>query len=196
MELKEGRLAVELARRSAESYLSGKKIPPEKLPRIFLENRGAFVTLHTYPDRELRGCIGYPEPVFPLQKALTECAMHACQDPRFDPVAESELAKIIFEVSVLTKPQLIECLPADYTKHVKVGEDGLIVRKGSHSGLLLPQVATEYNFSSQQFLEHTCMKAGLSPGSWKEKDVRVFKFQAEIFSEKTPGGIVEKIKKD
>jgi uncharacterized protein (TIGR00296 family) len=203
MDLEEGRLAVELARRSAEAFLSGKKLTQVKeggkaafssgsLPHVFQENRGAFVTLHTYPDRELRGCIGYPEPVFPLEKALAECAVHACQDPRFDPVAKSELSKIIFEVSILTKPQLIECPPSDYPKHVKTGEDGLIIRKGPRSGLLLPQVATEYSFSPQEFLEHTCMKAGLDSQAWKEKDCKIYKFQAEIFSEKAPDGKVER----
>ncbi len=192
MELKEGRLAVHLARKSAEAFLEGKKLHAEKFPEIFYEKQGVFVTLHTHPEKELRGCIGYPEPIFPLYKALADCAVHACQDPRFDPVCKSELKKIIFEVSVLTKPELLECSPSEYPKRVRIGKDGLIIRKESRSGLLLPQVAIEYGFSPEAFLEHTCMKAGLNPQSWKEKDCRIFRFQAEIFSEKTPGGIVER----
>ena len=195
MDIKEGRLAVELARRAVEDFVSGKARPAEKLPQVFQENRGAFVTLHTYPEKELRGCIGYPEPVFPLRKALEDCAVHVCQDPRFPPVQKSELSKIIVEVSILTKPQLMECSPREYTRHVKIGEDGLIIRKGWSSGLLLPQVATEHKFSAKEFLEHTSMKAGLSPDSWLDKDCKLFKFQAEIFTEKTPGGAVEKAKK-
>ena len=195
MEVKEGKLAVELARQTAEAWASGKDTPKTvNLPAVFQENRGAFVTLHTYPGKELRGCIGYPEPVYPLHKALTDCAVHACQDPRFPTVRKPELSKIIVEVSILTKPQLIECSPREYPRHVKIGQDGLIIRKGWNSGLLLPQVAPEQGFSAKQFLEHTCMKAGLSPDSWLDKDCKLFKFQAEIFSEKTPGGKVEKAK--
>ena len=194
MDLKEGRLAVELARKTAEAWASGKDIPKTELPKIFQENRGAFVTLHTYPGRELRGCIGYPEPILPLQKAIADCSVHACQDPRFPPVKESELGKIIFEVSVLTKPELIECSPKEYPRHVKIGQDGLIIRKGWSSGLLLPQVATEHGFSAKEFLEHTCMKAGLSPDSWMEQSCKIYKFQAEIFAEETPNGKIEKVK--
>jgi hypothetical protein len=195
MELKEGKLAVQLARKTVENFVSGKEILKiDKLPEVFYENRGAFVTLHTYPGRELRGCIGYPEPVYPLHKAITDCAVHACQDPRFRPVQKPELPKIIVEVSILTKPQLIECSPREYPRHVKIGEDGLIIRKGWNSGLLLPQVATEHKFSAKEFLEHTCMKAGLSPDSWLDQNCRTFKFQAEIFSEKIPGGKIEKVK--
>src|SRR3990172_11174444 len=109
MDLSHGRVAVELARKSAESFLSGKRLAEQKLPRVFYQNRGAFVTLQSYPGRELRGCIGYPEPVLPLHKALEECAIHACQDPRFPHVQKSELSKIMVEVSILTKPELIKC---------------------------------------------------------------------------------------
>jgi uncharacterized protein (TIGR00296 family) len=196
MELNEGKLAVQLARKTVENFVSGKEIlKTDKLPEVFQENRGAFVTLHTYPGRELRGCIGYPEPVYPLWKAISDCAVHACQDPRFRPVQKPELPKIIVEVSILTKPQLIECKNCkDYPRHVKIGEDGLIIKKGWSSGLLLPQVATEHKFSAKEFLEHTCMKACLSPDSWLDQNCMIYKFQAEIFGEKTPGGKIEKVK--
>ncbi|MEM5812496.1 MAG: TIGR00296 family protein [Candidatus Aenigmatarchaeota archaeon] len=192
MELKEGKIAVKLARESAEGFLLERKKPKtENLPAVFYEKRGAFVTLHTYPEMELRGCIGYPEPIYPLQKAICDCSIYACQDPRFEPVRKEELPKIIFEVSVLTKPHLIECKnPKDYPKNIKIGVDGLIVRKGFHSGLLLPQVATEHKLSNEEFLEHTCMKAGLAPDSWLDKECKIFKFQAEVFSEKKPNGEV------
>jgi uncharacterized protein (TIGR00296 family) len=193
MDLSEGRAAVELARKSAECFVCGKEAPkPEDMPQDFYQNRGAFVTLHTYPEKKLRGCIGYPEPVFPLHKALADCAVHACQDPRFPPVKESDLKRIIFEVSILTKPELIECSPEYYPKHVKIGKDGLIVRKGFHSGLLLPQVAEELKCTAKDFLRHTCLKAGLMPDSWLEGSCKIYKFQAEIFAEETPGGKVVK----
>jgi len=195
MDLKDGKLAVQLARKAVENFTSGKESPKtDKLPKVFQENRGAFVTLHTYPGRELRGCIGYPEPVYPLHKAITDCAIHTCEDPRFKPVQKPELPKIIVEVSILTKPELIECIPREYPKNVKIGKDGLIIRKGWNSGLLLPQVATDHKFSAKEFLEHTCMKAGLSPDSWLDQNCKIFKFQAEIFGEKSPGGKIEKVK--
>ncbi len=193
MDLKDGRAAVELARKSAECFLRGEKAPKaEGLPEVFSEKRGAFVTLHTYPEKKLRGCIGYAEPVMPLCKALMECAVHACQDPRFPPVKESELKRMIFEVSVLTKPELIECEYDDYPRHVKIGKDGLIVRKGFNNGLLLPQVAEELKCTAKDFLRHTCMKAGLMPDSWLQGNCKIYKFQAEIFAEETPGGKVIK----
>lgn len=193
MDLKDGRAAVKLARNAAEKFLSGKGTAKAELPKIFEENRGAFVTLHTYPEKKLRGCIGYAEPIMPLYKAVMQCAVHACQDPRFPPVKESELSKIIFEVSILTKPELIECSPKEYPKHVKIGKDGLIVRKGFHSGLLLPQVAEELKCTAKDFLRHTCLKAGLMPDSWLEGNCRIYKFQAEVFREEIPGGEIEEV---
>jgi uncharacterized protein (TIGR00296 family) len=103
-------------------------------------------------------------------------------------VKESELKRIIFEVSVLTKPELIECDPSDYPRHVKIGNDGLIVRRGFHSGLLLPQVAEELKCTAKDFLRHTCLKAGLLPDSWLDGGCKVYKFHAEIFAEEIPRG--------
>ena len=194
MNIEEGKLAVQLARKAAECFLREEKAhKPEKLPEDFYENYGAFVTYHTYPDRKLRGCIGYPEPIMPLYKALMDCAVHACHDPRFPPIQKSEFSRIIVEVSILTKPMEIECPPEHYPRHVKIGEDGLIVRKGSHSGLLLPQVGEELKCTAKDFLRHTCLKAGLIPDSWLDDSCKVYKFQAQVFSEETPGGEVEKV---
>jgi len=194
MDLTEGKLAVQLARKAAECFVRGEKAPkPEDLPAVFHENSGAFVTLHTYPERKLRGCIGYAEPIVPMYKALMDCAVHACQDPRFPPVQKSELSRIIVEVSILTKPCLIECPPEDYPRHVKIGRDGLIVKKGFRSGLLLPQVGEELKCTAKDFLRHTCLKAGLMPDTWKEGECKIYKFQAQIFVEETPGGNIERV---
>jgi uncharacterized protein (TIGR00296 family) len=191
--MKEGMLAVRLARKAAEDFVSGRHTSMPDIPKTFSEKRGAFVSLHTYPEKELRGCIGYPEPVLPLKKALEDCAVYACQDSRFEPVQKQELAKIIFEVSILTKPEAIKCAPKDYPKNVKIGEDGLIIRKGFRSGLLLPQVPVEWKWDVQEFLEHLCEKAGLDIDAWKRKGTEIHSFQAQIFSEKRPGGdVVEK----
>ena len=169
----DGTKAVEIARRTIELWLKNReKHKPEGYPKEFDEKYGVFVTIHTYPEKELRGCIGFPEPVYPLIKALQEAAISAAtHDPRFPPLAESELNKVIIEVSVLTKPELIKVEnPKDYVKNIRIGKDGLIAKKGFHSGLLLPQVATEYKWGAEEFLSQTCMKAGLSPDTWLDKE--------------------------
>ncbi len=168
--------ALETARSAAELFVkNGKTFKPEGAPKSFIEKRGCFVTLTI--QGELRGCIGYPEPVLPLIEALVEAAIGACSDPRFPPLEAPELPKIRIEISVLTKPKPIK--PAD----VKVGRDGLIIRRGFYSGLLLPQVAEEYGWSREEFLSQTCVKAGLHPDVWKEGGTKIFAFRAEIFSE-------------
>ncbi len=177
MNQKEKAFALETARSAAGLFVKdGVKFKPENAPKSFNEKRGCFVTLTE--NGELRGCIGYPEPVMPLAEALVESAISACRDPRFPPLDASELPKIKIEVSVLTRPKPIK--PAD----VKVGRDGLIVRKGFYSGLLLPQVATEYGWSREEFLSQTCIKAGLPPDAWKDKGTEILAFHAEVFGEK------------
>ena len=106
--LEEGTFAVKYARAVIENYLAGKKIVIEGYPEIFDEKRGCFCTLHTYPDKELRGCIGIPEPIMPLIEALEEAAISAAtKDPRFPPVTLEEMDSIVVEVSILTPPELI-----------------------------------------------------------------------------------------
>ncbi len=180
--------AVKTARQALELWVrKGKKLEPKKYPKPLGEKRGVFVTLHTWPERQLRGCIGFPEPVMPLIKAIIDSACAAAEDPRFPPVQANELDRIVVEVSILTKPELIKAEnPEDYPKQIKIGTDGLIVRKGMFSGLLLPQVAVEWNFSEEEFLSHTCQKAGLPDTEWLEPDTKIYKFRSEIFSEKEP----------
>lgn len=187
----EGEIAVKIARQAIELWVRTKeRLKPGKYPKTFNSPRGVFVTIHTYPEGKLRGCIGFPEPQFPLIKALVTAAVSSAHDPRFPPLKEDELDEIVIEVSVLTKPEKIKISdPKYYPKRVKVGKDGLIVKRGFQSGLLLPQVATEYNLDEKDFLTQTCLKAGLSPDAWLEKDVEIFKFESLVFSEKKPGEI-------
>ena len=104
------------------------------------------------------------------------------RDPRFPQVVEIELDSLEYEITVLTKPQLIEVdKPIDYLDNIIIGEDGLIVEKGFYKGLLLPQVATENNMDEEEFISHTCLKAGLRPDAWLERDTEVYKFQGQIF---------------
>lgn len=181
----EGEFLVKLARNAIETYITRKEIiniPPDLNP-ILNEEMGTFVTLTHNGD--LRGCIGYPEPVKPLAQAVVEVAISAATgDPRFPPVTAAELKEIQVEVSVLTKPELIEVQePTQYLEKVKVGTDGLIVEMGMYRGLLLPQVPVEWNWDVEEFLANTCMKAGLTSDCWLEEGVKMYSFQSQIFSE-------------
>ena len=190
--LEDGKFAVKAARKTISALLNNKPKPKFKFPEKFNDKSGVFVTLNTYPDNQLRGCIGYPEPHTKLKLALLDSAVSAStRDPRFNPVSKSELNNIVIEVSLLTPPKLIKVKkPQEYLDKVKIGKDGLIVEKGPYRGLLLPQVPIEWGWDVETFLAHTCMKAGMSPDSWFEKDVKFYKFSAEIFSETEPGGKV------
>ncbi len=158
------------------------------------ELRGAFVTLNKL-DGELRGCIGIPYPVRPLGEAVVQAAVGAAtHDPRFPGVEASELDSITVEVSALTKPETIECKSLELPKHVRVGTDGLIVSGQGTSGLLLPQVATEMGLDAETFLSLTCQKAGLPADAWLTGKVRVLRFQAEVFAEATPRGVVGELR--
>jgi uncharacterized protein (TIGR00296 family) len=187
----EGELVVRIARRTIEAEAKDEDPGQIDAPGSFRAKRGVFVTIHTYPDMGLRGCIGYPEPVFSLGKALVKAAQGACHDPRFPYLKPQELDGIVVEVSVLTPPEEIEVTDRrQLPGKVKVGQDGLIMEMGYFRGLLLPQVATEWNWDAETFLAETCVKAGLTPDCWLDKSSKVYKFQAEIFTESEPRGKV------
>jgi len=186
----DGRYAVRKARETILRRLSREGPDTSDAGGLFLKDCGVFVTLNTYPDHRLRGCIGYPEPVQPLINSLVDSAISAAtRDPRFSPVRKGELDKLVIEVSLLTPPEKIEVKKlTEILDEVKVGRDGLIVERGTYRGLLLPQVPVEHNWDTEEFLQHTCVKAGLPPGTWVEKGTTIYRFQAEIFTELEPGG--------
>jgi uncharacterized protein (TIGR00296 family) len=190
--LVDGKLAIKIARTTITNHINKQKIPEFDATGVFKEKSGVFVTINRYPEHSLRGCIGYPEPQFPLIGALTDAAISASsRDPRFPPVNVKELDKIIIEVSILTPPKLINAKkPLDYVNHIKIGQDGLIIEKGIARGLLLPQVPVEWNWDVRKFLSQTCVKAGLMPDCWFDKETKIYKFSAEIFSETKPNGKV------
>ena len=186
----EGEKLVKLARQTVSDYL--KKKEPALKKTEFKEKRGVFVSIHTYPDYELRGCIGYPEPIFPLGEAIQKSAISAAfQDPRFTPLNSDEMNKVVFEISVLTKPELIKVKNAkEHLNKIKIGKDGLIVEYDICRGLLLPQVPLQFKpvWNVETFLEQTCMKSGLLPDMWLDCKTKIYKFQAQIFREKAPNG--------
>ena len=191
----QGKKLIKLARDSISCSFSDSDVKVnEALKKEFSDVLGVFVTLNK--GGELRGCIGFPEGVYPLYKGVIEAAKSAAfSDPRFNAVSEDELKDISVEVSVLTKPTKISVRkPEDYIKEVKVGKDGLIVRSPYGSGLLLPQVATECNWDSKTFLDNTCVKAGLAPNSWQKiREMSIYKFQSQVFSEISPKGEVKQL---
>jgi len=140
LSLSEGKKLVKLARKTVEDYLEESKLKIQETE--FKEKRGIFVSIHTFPNHRLRGCIGYPHPVLRLGESVQRASLSAAfNDSRFPPLTEDELKKIIFEVSVLTLPKLIKARnPEEYPKKIKASEDGLIIEYESYNGLLLPQV--------------------------------------------------------
>ena len=197
LSLEEGKFLVELARKAVEEYLKSKKriSAPENISEKLLQPCGVFVTINTIRDgeKELRGCIGYPYPTTPLVQAVIESAISsATQDPRFYPLSLSELDNVVFEVSVLTPPQLIEVKkPSEYLPKIMVGKDGLIVERGMFKGLLLPQVPVEWEWDEEEFLCQCCTKAGLPPDCWLLENTKIYKFQAIIFEEEKPRGAIK-----
>lgn len=167
-----------MARASIREAFEGREPPtPEPMLPGFAETRGAFVTIKL--DGNLRGCIGHIVSDRPLWETVTRMARAAAfEDPRFPPLSREELDAVTLEISVLTIPERVQD-----TGDVEVGRDGLIVERGAARGLLLPQVATEWGWDRETFLDQTCIKAGLSAGAWREKDTRVLAFQAEVFAE-------------
>jgi len=188
MEEAEGKRALEIARSAIELWVkSKKKLKPKNYSNDFDKKSGVFVTIFSYPENKLRGCIGYPEPVKPLIDALIDSALNATHDPRFDPLLPDEMGKIIIHVSILSSPQLIKVKdPGEYPNNVEIGTDGLIVQLGHNRGLLLPEVAVEHDMSAEEFLAQTCIKAGLSSDAWMQRETKVYKFQSQIFKEKEP----------
>ena len=191
----EGEFLVKLARKSIEEHLSGRRVEPPTPPSERLaEKRGVFVTLYRYPSKELRGCIGLPYPTHRLVDAVIHAAISsATADPRFPPVRLREMDEIVIEVSVLTKPEEIKYDdPKKLPEKIVIGRDGLIIEAGGFSGLLLPQVPVEYNWTPEEYLMHLSLKAGLPSTYWLTGRARIYRFTAQIFAEKTPRGeIVE-----
>ena len=168
-----------LAKNTIEKFLkfSEFKIEDTKLSSLKEKRYGVFVTLKKFG--ELRGCIGYVEPIKPLYELVQMAAYSAAfEDPRFPPLNKNELNFIKLEISMLGKPHQIEDI-----SEIEIGKHGLIIEKGFNRGLLLPQVATEYGWDVKEFLSHTCLKAGLSPDCWEDPNTKIYVFEGIVFEE-------------
>ena len=178
----EQRCLLSVARQAIRAALHREALAPESaaasLPSPHLRESGAaFVSLHRHG--RLRGCVGYVVARKPLYETVAEAAAAAAfHDLRFPPLREDELDGLEIEISVLSP--LFPIAPED----IRPGEHGLMVSLGPQRGLLLPQVATEYGWTRERFLEETCAKAGLEPDAWK-MGARLEAFTACVFSETT-----------
>ncbi len=165
-----------IAYESIKSKLEGREfnLDYEITPNL-AQKRGAFVTLHKFG--QLRGCIGNIVGMEPLHKTVKNMAIAAAfEDPRFPALRYEELKDIDIEISVLTPLKRIVT-----PDEIQVGKHGIFLRNGYYSGLLLPQVATEYNWDRYTFLDQTCLKAGLQPGCWKDPNTEIYIFSADVF---------------
>jgi AmmeMemoRadiSam system protein A len=171
-------LLLEVARgavaRAAEFREALTNLPSDE---ILQRPGGAFVTLRRRSGR-LRGCIGQLPSKDPLIEVVAHCAKAAAlDDPRFSPLSPQELAEIEIELSVLSPLAPIS------PNQIEPGKHGLVVTRDSHRGVLLPQVAAEFHWAAERFLEETCVKAGLERDAWKDAATRIEAFTAEVFSE-------------
>lgn len=170
------RALLRAARQAVEAAAAGETYSPTRDDPALQEPGAAFVTLRN--RAELRGCIGVTEPKAALIDTVARMARAAArEDPRFLPVQPDEVSDLTIEISVLGPPEAVTG-----AKEIEVGTHGLVIERGAQRGLLLPQVAVEWGWDREQFLDQTCVKAGLPPGCWR-RDARIYAFTAEVFGE-------------
>jgi AmmeMemoRadiSam system protein A len=169
-----------VARHALQEEVCGAVAEPEPCPVVseaLQQKSGAFVTLMA--GRELRGCLGLLAAETPIPVTIAEMAKRAArEDPRFDPVTVDELEGLTIELSIISPFRKISSC-----EEITIGRDGLLVQQGRRRGLLLPQVAEKYHFSQQEFLEETCLKAGLPRMAWKMDETELFSFTADVIDE-------------
>jgi AmmeMemoRadiSam system protein A len=168
---------LELSRKTIQEFLQFGRKPSEAPAQAeLLEKRGVFVTLES--RGQLRGCIGYVSPLFPLYKAVINCSVSAAtDDPRFQPLSLEELDETEIEISVLSSAEIVKNI-----EQIQVGPHGLMISHKGSRGLLLPQVAVEHGWDREEFLNETCRKAGLPLDAWKKEAV-IESFTALVFRE-------------
>ena len=175
---KEKSTLLDIVKKAIAAKVDNKEIPKFKVDSATLkEERGAFVTLKK--SGHLRGCIGYIKAVKPLWETVQEMAVAAAfHDPRFPSLKPEELKDLTFEISVLSPLQRVK-----HINEIEVGKHGLYIVRGHNSGLLLPQVASEYGWDRETFLTETCSKAGLQPQAWQDKETEIYIFSADYFGD-------------
>jgi AmmeMemoRadiSam system protein A len=171
------RTLLRIARESLEAAVRGQAYHPQVDDPELRKPGAAFVTLKMHG--ELRGCIGTIEAHEPLLLNVARMARaSALEDYRFSQVRPAEVPDLTIEISVMTPPQ-----PVADVNDIEVGLHGLIIEDGIHKGLLLPQVPIEWGWDREEFLDHTCLKAGLPRGSWRSGECKLYAFSAEVFGD-------------
>jgi len=170
---------LKVAKDTVEAVINGRSIALPKSDDIELNAHcGCFVTLKNH-DR-LRGCIGQFTSEGPLIELVAEMAKaSATGDPRFfaDPITAGELKDLDVEISVLSPLRR-----TDNPLSLRLGIDGIYIKRGRASGCFLPQVATETGWSKEEFLSYCCAhKAGIAADAWKKPETEVYLFTAEVF---------------
>lgn len=173
---------LEISRKAISEYIKYGNIPDKKICRgKYARKAGIFVTIKK--NGELRGCIGFPRPVYTICEALIRSSIYsATEDPRFGRVREEELDSLQIEITVLGNPEIIDQNKENFLDLIEIGRDGLIIETDYASGLLLPQVAVEENFTKEEFLSATCLKAGLDGDCWKRRGTRIYRFPGRVIS--------------
>jgi AmmeMemoRadiSam system protein A len=173
----EKKILLQTARQAITARLEKRKPRYPEPTELLKKKCGAFVTLHK--RGALRGCIGFVIASKPLIDTVAEAAQSsAFGDPRFPALTAREMKEIDIEISVLSPLRRVESV-----EEIRVGEHGIMLRSGFRSGLLLPQVATEYEWDRDTFLTHTCYKAGLPGECWRSSDTEIEIFSAVVFGE-------------
>lgn len=165
---------LKIARTTLEKHLlANERFEPQTVNQKLWEKRGVFVTLNK--KGQLRGCIGFIEPVESLMLGVRDNVLSAARDPRFSPVTESELHDIEIEISILTEPQKVDF------EEIKKG-DGVIIKQGGASATYLPQVWDNIS-DNDEFFSSLCQKAGLDVKCYKDSATEFYKYEAIVFSE-------------
>ena len=175
---------LKLARSAIEARLvkRAKVVRPRQVSSVLKESRGCFVTLHKHG--RLRGCIGTIEPICSLLECVERSAQSAAfDDPRFPPLKADELKEIDIETSVLSVPKPLGFANGEELKRkLEPNVHGVILSRGGHRSTFLPQVWRQLP-DKEQFLEHLCLKGGMSPKAWQDPETRVEVYEAEVFGE-------------
>lgn len=198
--IKDGEALVGAARNSIELFLKNPHFEKETVKRSvskLSKSHGLYVTLMHYPTRTLRGHIGFPKPVNTVGEMVVDAAISAAfEDPKFVPVSHKELEHLIVEVTLLSDRIPLKGAVSTRLKDIKLGRDGLAAEYGVRGAILLPGTAVDEKWSKQRFLEEICLKVGLSKGHWSQPNVKIYRFEAQTFSEIEPGGRIVELHKD
>ena len=193
----EGEMMVKASRGAMELFLKSRNFS-KKMVGTYIDSinksAGVFVTIYHYPTRTIRGSMGFPKAIGSIQEDLIDASIAAAfEDSRFVQVSHLELEHMIIQVSLISEMEQLKGIAATRKKSIVLGEDGLYMEYGLHSGIVLPQTAIEYGYTKERMLEELCIKTGVNKNYWMQRNVKVFKFKAQVFEELEPSGTIVQI---